>query len=313
MANRTDAILLLASSSFLALGLASWYERVNDKPFDFVSIFGKSGAHAAMAEPSIEKKPPASAPLLKGAQLTNVKTEPPASPSAADISQVAVETSSAVKIVEPDKSEPETPVTALVATAVVEPSAAKPVPVNASARSATTVQTRPAARTVTIVLSPRPEAQLEEITELVSPASTELSAADVIRIAEELSSVTEDLDASGLLATENEQQTQISDIATSSASVDLANTDNTSPLNDGDQITLNDSESTDSDPLLDRTGEVKSDDAVTTATYRVEAGDSLYRIALTHGTSVDALKQLNALESDKLYVGDELQLPRSGS
>ena len=312
MANRTDAILLLASSSFLALGLASWYERVNDKPFDFVSIFGKSGAHAAMAEPSIEKHPPASAPLLKEAQLTSVKTEPPVRPSAADISQVAVETSSAVKIAEPDKPEPEAPVTALVATAVVEPSATKPVPVNAPARSATTVQTRPAARTVTIVLSPRP-APLEEITEPVSPASTELSAADVIRIAEELNSATEDLDASGLLATENEQQTQISDIATSNASVDLANTDNTSPLNDGDQITRNDSESTDSDPLLDTTGEVKSDDAVTTATYRVEAGDSLYRIALTHGTSVDALKQLNALDSDKLYVGDELQLPRSGS
>jgi len=102
-----------------------------------------------MAEPSIEKKPPASAPLLKEAQLTSVKTEPPVSPSAADISQIAVETSSAVKIVEPDKP------------------------------------------------------------------------ADVIRIAEELSSATEDLDAGGLLTTENEQQTQISDTATSSASADL--------------------------------------------------------------------------------------------
>jgi len=55
MANRTDAILLLASSSFLALGIATWYELANDKPFDFVSIFGKTGAHAASEERSLTK------------------------------------------------------------------------------------------------------------------------------------------------------------------------------------------------------------------------------------------------------------------
>jgi LysM repeat protein len=40
----------------------------------------------------------------------------------------------------------------------------------------------------------------------------------------------------------------------------------------------------------------------------VKKGDNLYRIAIENGTSVSAIKSLNGLTDDKIYVGQKLQL-----
>lgn len=45
------------------------------------------------------------------------------------------------------------------------------------------------------------------------------------------------------------------------------------------------------------------------ATYVVQAGDSLTRIASRHGTSVQALRQANNLTGDKILVGQKLVIP----
>lgn len=45
--------------------------------------------------------------------------------------------------------------------------------------------------------------------------------------------------------------------------------------------------------------------------YVVKAGDTLFKIAKKHGTTVQALKSANGLSSDRIYVGDKLAL--SGS
>jgi LysM repeat protein len=44
-------------------------------------------------------------------------------------------------------------------------------------------------------------------------------------------------------------------------------------------------------------------------TYTVKAGDTLGSIALTHGTSVAAIKQVNQLPSDVIRIGQLLQIP----
>lgn len=44
-------------------------------------------------------------------------------------------------------------------------------------------------------------------------------------------------------------------------------------------------------------------------TYKVKAGDSLEKIAKRHHVSVEALKQMNHLQSDRIVVGQELALP----
>ncbi len=45
------------------------------------------------------------------------------------------------------------------------------------------------------------------------------------------------------------------------------------------------------------------------AIYVVQRGDTLYSIARRHGTTVDALKRLNGLTSNNIYVGQRLRVP----
>lgn len=47
----------------------------------------------------------------------------------------------------------------------------------------------------------------------------------------------------------------------------------------------------------------------TSAQYEVVSGDTLFSISRRHGTSVDALKQANALNSDLIRPGDVLAIP----
>jgi LysM repeat protein len=48
------------------------------------------------------------------------------------------------------------------------------------------------------------------------------------------------------------------------------------------------------------------------ASYTVKPGDTLYKIAVNNGTTVDTLTSLNNLNSTMIYPGDVLQLPDSG-
>ncbi|SHG86363.1 Putative peptidoglycan binding domain-containing protein [Thermosyntropha lipolytica DSM 11003] len=48
-------------------------------------------------------------------------------------------------------------------------------------------------------------------------------------------------------------------------------------------------------------------------TYTVRAGDTLYKISLKYGTSVNAVKQANNLKSDMIYPGQVLLIPSSGT
>ena len=52
-----------------------------------------------------------------------------------------------------------------------------------------------------------------------------------------------------------------------------------------------------------------SDSAVTTNTYTVVKGDTLYGIAQKFGTTVDELKTLNNLSSNALSIGETLKVP----
>ncbi len=47
------------------------------------------------------------------------------------------------------------------------------------------------------------------------------------------------------------------------------------------------------------------------AVYLVKSGDSLARIAKTHGTTVKALKAANNLTTDKISVGEQLKVPKA--
>ena len=43
--------------------------------------------------------------------------------------------------------------------------------------------------------------------------------------------------------------------------------------------------------------------------YRVRRGDSLWKIARTHGTTVDELRQMNGLRDTDIFVGQLLDVP----
>jgi LysM repeat protein len=49
--------------------------------------------------------------------------------------------------------------------------------------------------------------------------------------------------------------------------------------------------------------------APTPIIHRVKLGDTLYDISLEYGTTVDAIKEANGLESNQLRVGQELVIP----
>jgi len=51
------------------------------------------------------------------------------------------------------------------------------------------------------------------------------------------------------------------------------------------------------------------DDLPALGTYSVQAGDSLSRIAITFGTSVEALQEINEIEGTLIRVGQELFYP----
>ncbi len=53
--------------------------------------------------------------------------------------------------------------------------------------------------------------------------------------------------------------------------------------------------------------------AVAVGTYTIQAGDNLYRVAVQHGTTVDALMKFNKLTSTIVYVGQVLFIPPGAS
>lgn len=55
----------------------------------------------------------------------------------------------------------------------------------------------------------------------------------------------------------------------------------------------------------------KSEQISTASTrkYKIKSGDSLEKIAKQQGTTIDAIKKLNDLSSDRIVVGQEIKLP----
>jgi LysM repeat protein len=53
--------------------------------------------------------------------------------------------------------------------------------------------------------------------------------------------------------------------------------------------------------------------APTTGTYLVKKGDNLHRIARSHGTTVDELKRLNGLTTDRIIINQKLKVPNTGA
>ena len=45
--------------------------------------------------------------------------------------------------------------------------------------------------------------------------------------------------------------------------------------------------------------------------YKVQKGDSLWKLARDYKTTINDIKQLNNLKSDVLRVGDELQIKKN--
>jgi len=66
--------------------------------------------------------------------------------------------------------------------------------------------------------------------------------------------------------------------------------------------------STSASPALAATGATDVSDS-SAATYSVKSGDTLTRIAKTHGTTVKAIKAENGLTTDRIKVGQKLKIP----
>lgn len=49
--------------------------------------------------------------------------------------------------------------------------------------------------------------------------------------------------------------------------------------------------------------------SLSTTNYKVRSGDSLGKIAIEHNTSVEMIRELNNLTSDRIFVGSELLIP----
>ncbi|NGX47789.1 MAG: hypothetical protein K1000chlam3_01172, partial [Chlamydiae bacterium] len=54
---------------------------------------------------------------------------------------------------------------------------------------------------------------------------------------------------------------------------------------------------------------LKAPPKTTANTYKVQSGDSLWKIARDHNTTVKALRQVNDLHSDCLNIGQTLMIP----
>jgi hypothetical protein len=57
----------------------------------------------------------------------------------------------------------------------------------------------------------------------------------------------------------------------------------------------------------------RSDEAtrIASLSYKVRTGDSLWTIAVKHGTTVDALRQLNDLDGSRIFPGQVIEVPLS--
>ncbi len=54
----------------------------------------------------------------------------------------------------------------------------------------------------------------------------------------------------------------------------------------------------------------KKTSTASTTTHTVKSGESLYRIAVKYGTTVDAIKKANSLKSDNIHPGQKLKIPK---
>ena len=61
-------------------------------------------------------------------------------------------------------------------------------------------------------------------------------------------------------------------------------------------------------PVQNQTASPAPSTPVSTKTYKVVSGDNLWTIASRNQTSVQALKQLNQLTSDTIFIGQILKL-----
>jgi LysM repeat protein len=61
--------------------------------------------------------------------------------------------------------------------------------------------------------------------------------------------------------------------------------------------------------VLEVKNDIASTDEVKAKSYRVQAGDSLEKIAKIHKTTIKAIKDLNDLNSDRIIVGQNIKIP----
>ncbi len=53
----------------------------------------------------------------------------------------------------------------------------------------------------------------------------------------------------------------------------------------------------------------KSHSESSSETYKIKSGDSLEKIARNHGTTIEAIKRVNDLSTDRIIVGQEIKIP----